>query len=193
MRSSYAGMAEPRPPAPAGAFVALLYSDRSAAESALDRLRQSIGPLNPIGPSLPFRWTKYYSREMGENLQKQFFVSEWLIERDLLLPVKKLSLEIERDLADERKRRRVNIDPGLLAPENLVLASTKPRGHRVYLGEGIWAEVTLIFEQGEFSRLPWTYPDYGDPMVLEMLDKARKTLLLRLRSGDYHTLRELKC
>ena len=173
--------------------MALLYSGPEAAASALRRMESRLGPLTAIGPALPFEWTRYYCREMGEGLEKRYFVSECLVERYLLVPLKRFAMEIERHLADEHGRRRVNIDPGLLSPENLVLASTKPRGHRLYIGAGLWGEVTLIFEKGSFRCLEWTYPDYKEPTVVEMLESARKTLLCKLRSGDYHTLKELKC
>jgi len=42
----------------------------------------------------------------------------------------------------------------------LVLATTKDQQHRLYLGQGIYAEVTLAFRSRQWQPLGWTYPDY---------------------------------
>ena len=41
-----------------------------------------------------------------------------------------------------------------------MLASTKDHAHRIYLGDGIYAEVTLAYRQRQWQPLEWTYPDY---------------------------------
>jgi hypothetical protein len=54
-------------------------------------------------------------------------------------------------------KRRVNIDPGYLARAHLILATGKGYTHRPYLRDGIYADLTLVFQQGGFQPLPWTY------------------------------------
>jgi hypothetical protein len=86
--------------------------------------------------------------------------------RDPALPDRLAALKQDTNRIEERWRRdaggrRVNIDPGYLSASQLVLASTKPFSHRIYLERGIWAEVTLLFKKGSFTSLPWTYPDYA--------------------------------
>jgi hypothetical protein len=71
-------------------------------------------------------------------------------------------------------RRLINIDPGYLSMTKLVLASTKNREHRMYLSDGIYAEVTLAFRDQAWTAMPWTYADYQRPDVLEFLKQARK-------------------
>jgi hypothetical protein len=61
-----------------------------------------------------------------------------------------------------------------------LLASTKDQGHRIYLRDGIYAEVTLRFEGKEFVPWPWTYADYREPMAREFLRQAREELRVKL-------------
>ena len=62
--------------------------------------------------------------------------------------------------AELPEARPLNLDPGYLTEAKLVLASTKDHAHRIYLGEGIYAEVTLNYRKRAWQKCPWTYPDY---------------------------------
>jgi hypothetical protein len=77
-------------------------------------------------------------------------------------------------------RRRVDVDPGYLTRTKLVLATTKDYAHRVYLGRGIYAEVTLSYRQGAFHPWPWTYPDYASPEYAPQLEAMRRLYLRQL-------------
>jgi len=59
--------------------------------------------------------------------------------------------------------RPLNLDPGYLTEAKLVLASTKDHAHRIYLGRGIYAEVTLHYQNGRWQSHDWTYPDFQRP------------------------------
>lgn len=54
-----------------------------------------------------------------------------------------------------------------------MLATTKDQAHRIYVGDGIYAEVTLRFQAGVFEPWPWTYADYREPHVRAFLKQAR--------------------
>jgi hypothetical protein len=70
--------------------------------------------------------------------------------------------------------RRVNLDPGLITLERLVLASGKNFTHRVYLGSGIWADLTLIYNKKTgWVVLPWTFPDYATEDMKRRLTELR--------------------
>ncbi len=110
----------------------------------------------------PFTHTVYYQPEMGSGLVRQYLVFSGP-EPAENLPDWKLwtnQLEVRLGLSPEGGRR-VNVDPGYLAPGKLVLASTKDQAHRLYLRNGIYAEVTLHVRHGRFQVWPWTYPDYA--------------------------------
>jgi hypothetical protein len=68
----------------------------------------------------------------------------------------------------------VNLDPGLLTPENFILATGKNFSHRVYLGNGVFADLTLVYRNGGFHPLPWTYPDYASEEVRSLLRDLRR-------------------
>jgi hypothetical protein len=77
-------------------------------------------------------------------------------------------------LGSESESRLINIDPGYMTMTKLVLASTKNREHRIYLRDGIYAEVTLAFRDQLWAAMPWTYADYQRPDVHEFLSIARR-------------------
>jgi hypothetical protein len=78
-------------------------------------------------------------------------------------------------------RRLVNLDPGYLTRERLVLATGKNFSHRLYLGCGIYGDLTLIYAQGTFQPLAWTYPDYARGPLPELLLLVRKKYLWQLK------------
>ena len=78
-------------------------------------------------------------------------------------------------------RRLVNLDPGYMAKERLVLASAKNFSHRLYLGRGIYGDLTLLAGQEGFKVLPWSYPDYTGGPLLELLARVRKKYLWQLK------------
>ena len=56
--------------------------------------------------------------------------------------------------------RPLNLDPGYLTPAKLVLASTKDFAHRIYLSQGIFAEITLQYQHQRWKHHEYTFPDY---------------------------------
>ena len=110
-----------------------------------------------------FRETNYYDSTMGAGLWKQFFAFERLIEPERLAEFKLQSNDWETEyaaLARHDEPRPLNLDPGYITLAKLVLASTKDHAHRIYLGRGIYAEITLKFRDGAWQPSEWTYPDY---------------------------------
>lgn len=71
-------------------------------------------------------------------------------------------------------KRRVNIDPGFVALDKMALATTKDATYRIYLGNGIYVQSTLYFQQKTFHPWPWTYSDYKMDMSIEFFNKVRE-------------------
>lgn len=147
--------------------VLLLVGAFSAYEEALDwawgQLERCYGPIARQSPRLHFSETDYYERTMGPGLLKQFFTFERLVAPDALAAIKHQTNTLElayQELGRHPVPRPLNLDPGYLDEGKVVLASTKDHAHRVYLGVGIYGEVTLRYEGGRFLPWPWTYPDY---------------------------------
>jgi hypothetical protein len=95
------------------------------------------------------------------------------------------ALKLEANEIEEETRvdgkRRVNIDPGYLTLFNFCLLTTKGYSHRVYLSEGVYAEVTLRAMEGRLKPMEWTYSDFRTDDVLAFLDRARRRLKTHLR------------
>ena len=106
-----------------------------------------------------FDYTDYYNKEMGGSLKRKFLGFKKLVRLERIAKVKLLTNDIEKRFCTSGKRA-VNIDPGYVDMAKLVLLSTKDYSHRVHIGNGIFAEVTLHYKNKRFESWPWTYPDY---------------------------------
>lgn len=168
-------MAPPRPAAPALLVVAALSRHGDLLARARARLEGRFGPVALASPTYDFVQTAYYERSMGAGLRKQLWAFHQLFDPETLPDVKRHSNALEQELAAGwEEARPVNLDPGYLVLGKFVLATTKDQAHRVYLRDGIFAEVTLHFRAGVFQPWPWTYADYRLDEVLTFLGEARE-------------------
>jgi uncharacterized protein DUF4416 len=145
------------------------------------------GPLHARGesPAFPFPETRTYRRSMGAPLLRRFYVLGAPWPQDGLAPVKLLTGALEDEVRRSETfpvERPVNIDPGLINDCRVILASTKDYSHRIYRGQGVWEEVTLIYEKGAWRPLPWTYPDFRAPTYHAFFEALRKDVLAASRS-----------
>ena len=174
-------MSVPAPPRPAKLVVGFFLGRRDMAEAILGRLEDLFGPIDRVSRWLPFDYTDYYTREMGGPLYRRLAAFKQLIDQEQLPDIKLSTNALEADYA-ARGRRGVNIDPGYLLLERLVLATGKNFSHRIYLRHGIYADLTLIYRKGRFESLPWTYPDYADARLQDFLYKVRDRYALDLKA-----------
>jgi len=147
--------------------VLLLMAAFSQHEAALDWACEKAtavwGPLAMRSDRFSFDETDYYQPTMGADLKKTFFVFERPIDPTELPQIKHQTNGWEdtyAQLGHSSQERPLNLDPGYLTEAKLVLATTKDRDHRVYLSQGIYAEVTLHYQRGQWHSRPWTYADY---------------------------------
>jgi len=153
-------------------FSSIIYRDEGPLHKAMDMLGSQFGPELFRSDHMAFDYTSYYEREFGSPLSRVFVAFERLVPRDCLVDAKTATNSIE-DSLKVGGRRSVNIDPGIISLENIILATTKPYSHRVYLGKGIWCEVTLIYEKNTYSPLKWSYPDYSSDKIIAMFNTLR--------------------
>jgi hypothetical protein len=121
---------------------------------------------------------------MGAELHKQFLVFHGLVPPDCLADVKIHTNTLEAEIAATAtyaEPRPLNLDPGILTLGKFLLATTKDQSHRIYLGRGIFAEVTLRFQARAYEPWPWTYADYRQELVLSFMGEAREFYRRRLR------------
>lgn len=145
-------------------------------------LKGLFGPVDMESPLIPFSFTDYYLSELGPDLKRKLLSFDRLIYPGSLARIKKLTNDLEKRFQREAGKRGINIDPGYLEPGKLVLATTKNQQHRIYLGEGIYGEVTLRFRKGRFEPWEWTYPDYRSGVYFGFLTEVRKLYLRQLSS-----------
>lgn len=141
------------------------------------------GPLAAKSADYEFFHTSFYAKDMGTDLRKRILVFEPLRSADILPKVKRWTIRIEDDIAESGRypeKRPLNLDPGLLQLAKFLLATTKDRDHRIYLGDGIYAEVTLRFQGNQFEPWPWTYADYREEAIRNFLRDARNELHRRI-------------
>lgn len=173
-------MSTPVVPLAVKPIASLILAREDLTVPVLQRLAIYWGPVDLVGPLWPFTATDYYSPEMGGNLWRCLasflhlasaaHLSEWKVFTNLL--EKRLSLG---------SRRLVNLDPGYVARERLVLATGKNYAHRIYLSQGFYADLTLLAGKGGFRALSWSYPDYAEGPVPEFLALVRQKYLWQLK------------
>lgn len=182
-------MSVPSPPKPCKLVFGLLLAAGQDKGPVLAALQDRFGPVDYVSRPQPFTFTSYYEKEMGPGILRCFGSFERLVDPGDLPAIKLATNQIEKTLAD-RGHRRANIDPGILSEERLVLATGKNYTHRIYLRDGIYADLTLLFKKGCYRPLPWTYPDYADREARYLFGLLRGLLLMQ-RGGSIPTHKSL--
>lgn len=164
--------------------VMLLAAHFSTHESALswsrERLSEKWGNIILASDLFSFYETEYYAASMGRPLFKQLIAFEQSILPDSLAQIKHFTNQLESDYAAFRlhpEQRPLNIDPGYLELSQFVLATTKAGSHRLAIGQGIFAEVTLHFAAGRWNEWSWTYPDFRREDYKQFLTACRNKFL----------------
>ncbi|MBI2195275.1 MAG: DUF4416 family protein [Planctomycetes bacterium] len=177
-------MGEVRPVRPVKLFIGLLAGRPGLMETAVERCSAELGEVEKrLGP-LPFDHTDYYAAEMGSKLMREIVTFRPLIDPDRLPGIKLRTNELEAEIArlpEQPVARPVNLDPGYVSTGSVVLATTKNYSHRLYLGQGIYGEVTLHFQEGSFRSWPWTYPDYQTPATVKFFNEVRARYMGQLK------------
>ena len=143
------------------------------AESELERLYRPVDLRSSI---LDFDYTDYYEPEMGPDLKRKFISFQKKIDPGKLAGIKLQTIELEKIFSKKEPfvPRPVNLDPGYISRSKLVLASTKNYSHRIYLSDGIYAEITLIFRKKQFIPLEMTFPDYRSEAYIDFFTRVRE-------------------
>lgn len=181
-------MGNPRPPLPVKLFVGMLSPDPELFLFCADRIASEYGPVEFESGILPWDDSKYYRDEMGEGIQRKIVVFERIIDPGRLPAVKHFTNALEHTLSVPglpNPRRRINLDPGYVSEAKVVLATTKDFAHRVYIGENIYAEVTLRYDKRKQGFIPheFTYPDYRTEAYRDLFNRARDSLRIALHEN----------
>lgn len=159
---------------PVKMIVGVLTAEQRILPTVYQRLTDQFGAIDYTSELLLFNSTDYYENEMGKGLRRQFISFENLIDAGTLADRKLFTNQVEQAFAYENTlQRRVNLDVGYVCMAKLVLASTKDHAHRIYLRDGIYAEITLRFYRKTFQPWEWTYPDYRFPAYIAIFNHIR--------------------
>ena len=148
---------------PVTLLIAVVSRHVDALEWAREQTERIYGVTSLASAPFDFIETDYYAATMGAELKKQFITFERPIDPGELAHIKRQTNMLEREFAALGKHpesRPLNLDPGYITAAKLVLASTKDHAHRIYLRDGIYAEVTLNYRHRRWQPMDWTYPDY---------------------------------
>jgi hypothetical protein len=174
-------MGKPKEPEPAKLFMSLIALEEEIFHRGVEDLRSTFGETDTVSDRFPFDVTDYYTREMGGPLFRHFMTFGRLIPVPSLPDVKLATNRLEEEYARSDRCRRINIDPGYICLEHVILATTKGYTHRPYLRDGIYADLTLIYRNKSFQPLEWTYPDYRQEAVITLFNRSREKYLEDLR------------
>jgi hypothetical protein len=189
------GIVKPYPPCVQ--FFAAFSKDEAALEWLWSRIEGQIASIALKSQLYPVEESDYYHKTMGKPLRKQFAVLEGWYDPAMLPTHKLLMRDWERACSMSHVsdvERPLNIDPGYMSMTKLVLASTKNREHRLYMRDGIYAEVTLAFRDQQWQPMPWTYPDYQRADFRLFFHDARrylsKSVSMKLRDASVHPIQD---
>jgi hypothetical protein len=162
----------------------MISSQRELFDKAIRALSEAFGAVDLVSEIMDFDMTDYYNEQMGSPLYRRFVSFNTPVAPDALADAKVKTNEIEETFAASadspgEPERPVNLDPGYVAPSKLVLASMKDFSHRIYLGRGVYAEITLMYRKGRWQPLAWTFPDYASGRYDAFLTEARSRLLTK--------------
>lgn len=164
-------------------FMGIIFSPKSEIDKCFESLKDKFGNIIFESENIPFVSTNYYKNEMGSNLERKFIAFENLINRNEIIEVKIYTNYLEELFSIENKRT-INIDPGYISAEHIILATGKAYSHRPYLGKGVYADLTLMFKGKDFKFLDWTYPDYKDINILDVFNNLRTQYLIDINKDN---------
>jgi len=186
-------MSMPKEPNSVKLIISLITGDKGILKAVLKELEDKFGSIDFLSGSIKFNHTDYYTDEMGDNLFRKLISFEKLIKPETLSDIKLFTNSIENEhrlpLSPSVKgtgggKRIVNIDPGYISLEKLVLATGKNFAHRICLRNGIYADLTLIYKNGDFQPLDWTFPDYAGADMRVLLKGIRARYVHQLQQEE---------
>ena len=177
-------MSRLKEPLPAKVVMSIFAREETIIQEARGLAQEFLGDIEFDSGLMPFEFTDYYEPEFGRGLKRCFVAFSGLRPQDSLRAIKLGTWRLEYEHTVGGKRR-FNLDPGILTLERLVLATGKNYVHRIYLGSGVFADLTLIFKKGGFAGLDWTYRDYLLPQSIAFWHMVRDSYRKELKEGGY--------
>jgi hypothetical protein len=149
-------------------------------ESLWQALETAFGAIEYKGGFFPFEGTDYYREEFGAGLYRGFIAFRGVGGPEFLPRQKHAAARVEQQWSRSGKRE-FNLDIGYMDPDKVVLASFKRGPAKLYLGDGVYADLLLRYSRGGFEPLPWAFADFQDGRYQKSLLVIRQKLKAELR------------
>ena len=172
----------PLPPEPVKLIAAILWADEPTLFGSLERMVRVWGAMDHDGPDHPFDLTDYYEAEMGKDLWRRIVSFRKLIAPEGLVEAKLAASGIE-DASRESGRRRFNVDVGYLEAQKVVLGSGKSGWQKIYLGNGVYADLALSYSKGKFHPFEWSFADFRSGRYEKDFLKIRERYKAQLKAS----------
>lgn len=174
---------KPQDVQPVQLVVCALETDRALLGEARTLMAADFGPEAGFHGPWDFDVTDYYRAEMGgPPIHRWLIAFEKLVLSEQLPEIKLLTNRVEERLAVDG-RRKVNLDAGYMDFNKFVLASAKFHEHKIHLGRGIYADLTLMYENKAWRPLPWSFADFRDDHYYEALTLIRSGYRERMQGN----------
>ncbi|NLD99095.1 MAG: DUF4416 family protein, partial [Fibrobacter sp.] len=154
-------MADTKTALPVKYFIAVLFSDSKLLCDARQRICSLWGEIDIEGEDHLFDVTDYYKEEMGEPIYRRIVSLNTLYDPMLIVQMKLICNNLEKELSVNGKRS-INLDAGYLDHNKILLASAKEAGQKIYLGDGIYADLAGRYKAGKYQPFEWSFPDFKD-------------------------------
>jgi len=178
-------------PKPAKLIISMFTSDKRQFSLYKEKLIKKFGEVDIESSVQPFDFTDYYEKEFGEKLIQKLFSFSILIRQEELAEIKRITNDLESNFGKKNikknmscHKRKINLDPGYITLDKYILASTKNGPSRIYLNQGIYAEITLRFINKSFVPCEYTYPNYKTKEYINFLNSVRQKYKLQLRKNS---------
>lgn len=165
---------------PVKLIISFIFKENSIFNRTKLILQRRFGEIDFESQPFAFTHTDYYEKEFGKDLKRKFVSFKKLIPPQGLPKIKIVTNYIENKMSKEGLRL-INIDPGYIDLSKLVLASTKDYKHRIYLNQGIYAEVTLFYQNKSFNPWQWSYPDYKTGEYIAIFNQIREAYAQQIK------------
>jgi hypothetical protein len=157
-------------------FSILVFNNEEILYKAKKKLEKFLSPVVFEANTIPFLKSK------DQETKTKIFSYSQRIHRDELPSIERKSLNIAKSLAKEDLGFR--IITGYVTEYNLILASIHDDFHKVYLFQGVYAEVIYKFENKKFTNFPTSAPYFSNKEVLYFFTNIREYLIKTKNLGE---------
>lgn len=167
---------QPTLPPPVRLVIGLRSAEPTLIDELMGRLALEFGPvLFQSG-----RMVASASVKAGAGRAESDTLAEWValgdpIDPGQLMKVKQHAIRVELLYPNPQGQKRIFLDVAYVDPLRVIRATDKDAVHRIYLGAGIYGEVTLHWRpSGGFEPLAWAPADYQAPELCWFFGRVRE-------------------